>query len=120
MVWKSLVLSLPLRALLTPNSLSRKWGKTDPEAALLINPGQEIWVQAPPGSQASSRGEAKDYALLSSRDAPSIKAINALEQFPVSSEPASVVLNTLILPNYSSGPPAHAIAQALGAERVIQ
>ena len=51
---------------------------------------------------------------------PSIKAINALEQFPVSSEPASVVLNTLILPNYSSGPPAHAIAQALGAERVIQ
>ena len=26
-------------------------------------------VQAPPGSQASSRGEAKDSALLSSRDA---------------------------------------------------
>ena len=32
-----------------------------------------IWIgvafQAPPGSQASSRGEAKDSALLSSRDA---------------------------------------------------
>ena len=28
-----------------------------------------VAVQAPPGSQASSRGEAKDSALLSSRDA---------------------------------------------------
>ena len=42
---------------------------------------------------------------------PGISAkINALEQFPVSSEPASFVLNTLILPDYSSGPPVHAAA----------
>ena len=52
---------------------------------------------------------------------PGIKAkINALEKFPVSCEPASFVLNTLILPNYSSGPPAHAAARALGAETLVQ
>ena len=31
--------------------------------------GHDCAFQAPPGSQASSRGEAKDSALLSSRDA---------------------------------------------------
>ena len=37
----------------------------------LSREGRDLGVafQAPPGSQASSRGEAKDSALLSSRDA---------------------------------------------------
>ena len=39
-----------------------------PSPVNLPNPGG-VAFQAPPGSQASSRGEAKDSALLSSRDA---------------------------------------------------
>ena len=41
------------------------------EEGLISREGRDLGVafQAPPGSQASSRGEAKDSALLSSRDA---------------------------------------------------
>ena len=40
--------------------------------------GRDLGVafQAPPGSQASSRGEAKDSALLSSRDAKRSEVMN--------------------------------------------
>ena len=51
-------------------------GKRDPckacvqDLIFLSREGRDLGVafQAPPGSQASSRGEAKDSALLSSRD----------------------------------------------------
>ena len=40
----------------------------------LGNPMDGVAFQAPPGSQASSRGEAKDSALLSSRTGPLLMA----------------------------------------------
>ena len=43
----------------------RLWGRTESDTTEVIG----VAFQAPPGSQASSRGEAKDSALLSSRDA---------------------------------------------------
>ena len=47
------------------------WWITVHGVAILSKEGRDLGVafQAPPGSQASSRGEAKDSALLSSRDA---------------------------------------------------
>ena len=44
-----------------------------------------VAFQAPPGSQASSRGEAKDSALLSSRDADPLEPPERLQGSPASS-----------------------------------
>ena len=46
-------------------------GRSTGKIIFLSREGRDLGVafQAPPGSQASSRGEAKDSALLSSRDA---------------------------------------------------
>ena len=44
------------------------WARQKPwSQQTLVSP--RLWLKGPPGSQASSRGEAKDSALLSSRDA---------------------------------------------------
>ena len=66
-----------------------------------------VAFQAPPGSQASSRGEAKDSALLSSRDAALLEppAGPLFEGNPVGAgiEPGSPTLQTDALPSKPPG-----------------
>ena len=63
-----------------------------------------VAFQAPPGSQASSRGEAKDSALLSSRDAALLEPPERPQGSPASSsvwreDPVTLMLNMPEVPN---------------------
>ena len=56
-----------------------------PNISLQGKQGLGVAFQAPPGSQASSRGEAKDSALLSSRDADLVEPPERPQGSPASS-----------------------------------